>query len=272
MQAPLHRQSEPRRRLAGLLAALVLIGGVLAALAPDAARAEAPVTVFAAASLKTALDAVNQAFTAETGKPATASYAASSALAKQIEAGAPADLFISADEDWMNDVAGKKLIRAETRTDLLGNRLVLVSAKAEGAPVEIGRDFDLKGKLGEGRLAMGAVESVPAGKYGKAALENLGLWDGVKDRVAGAENVRAALLLVSRGEAPFGIVYETDAAADKGVHLAGLFPAGSHPPIVYPAAILTDSHNPAAADYLAFLRSDKAGAIFKAQGFTLLSR
>ncbi|OLP57408.1 molybdate ABC transporter substrate-binding protein [Rhizobium rhizosphaerae] len=272
MQAPLHRQSQPRRRLAGLLAALVLIGGVLAALAPDAARAEAPVTVFAAASLKTALDAVNQAFTAETGKPATASYAASSALAKQIEAGAPADLFISADEDWMNDVAGKKLIRAETRTDLLGNRLVLVSAKAEGAPVEIGRDFDLKGKLGEGRLAMGAVESVPAGKYGKAALEHLGLWDGVKDRVAGAENVRAALLLVSRGEAPFGIVYETDAAADKGVHLAGLFPAGSHPPIVYPAAILTDSHNPAAADYLAFLRSDKAGAIFKAQGFTLLSR
>ena len=270
-ESPELRRSS-RRGFAGLIGALLLLSAGLSTLAPEAARAETPVTVFAAASLKNALDAVNQAFTAETGMPATASYAASSALAKQIEAGAPADLFISADEDWMNDVAGKKLIRPETRTNLLGNRLVLVSAKEDGAPVQIDRNFDLKARLGDGRLAMGAVESVPAGKYGKAALDSLGLWNSVKDRIAGAENVRAALLLVSRGEAPLGIVYETDAAADKAVHLAGFFPEGSHPPIVYPAALLTDARNPVAADYLAFLRSDKAGAIFKAQGFTLLSR
>nr|WP_234794647.1 molybdate ABC transporter substrate-binding protein [Xaviernesmea oryzae] len=236
------------------------------------ARAQEPVTVFAAASLKNALDAVNEAWAAEGGAQARVSYAASSALAKQIASGAPADLFISADEDWMNDLDGKGLIRPETRTDLLGNRLVLVSAKDEGTPGGIGPDYDLKGKLSGGKLAMGAVDSVPAGKYGKAALEKIGLWDSVKDQVAGAENVRAALLLVSRGEAPLGIVYETDAAADPDVHIAGRFPADSHPPIVYPAAILKDSKNTGAADYLAFLRSKKAGAIFSAHGFSVLSK
>ncbi|SIQ70743.1 molybdate transport system substrate-binding protein [Rhizobium sp. RU35A] len=239
-------------------------------LAPAQAKAEGRITVFAAASMKTALDAANAAFTKEKGVEVTVSYAASSALAKQIESGAPADLFISADQDWMNEVAGKKLIRPETRTDLLGNRIVLVAAKAAAHPVEIKPGFDLKGLLGDGRLAMGAVESVPAGKYGKAALQKLGVWDSVSSRVAGAENVRAALALVSRGEAPYGIVYATDAAAEPGVAVVGTFPEDTHPPIIYPVALLTDSKNAAAADYLAFLKSPAAASFFQSQGFTVL--
>lgn len=252
------------RRAAALLALAV---GLAAPIAP--ARAADTVTVFAAASLKTALDEVNAAWTANSGKPVTASYAASSALAKQIEAGAPADVFVSADLDWMNALAGKGLIREETRATLLGNRLVLVGA-AKAAPIAIVPGFDLKSALAGGKLAMGAVDSVPAGKYGKAALQSLGVWSTVEKDVAGAENVRAALLLVSRGEAPLGIVYQTDAAADPNVAVLGTFPENTHPPIVYPAALLTESTNPDAAAYLDYLRSDAARAIFEAQGFTRL--
>lgn len=248
------------------LAALTLL---LVAPAPRAVAAE-PVTIFAAASLKNALDAVNAAFAAETGQSATASYAASSALAKQIEAGAPADLFISADLAWMDAMESKGFLRAETRTTLLGNRLVLVG-EAKAAPISIVPGFDLKGALKGGKLAMGAVDSVPAGKYGKAALQTLGVWPSVEADVAGADNVRAALLLVSRGEAPYGIVYQTDAAADPGVSVVGTFPEDSHPPIVYPVAILKESRNPQAAAYLAFLRSAKAQALFEGQGFTFLA-
>ncbi|MFD2263969.1 molybdate ABC transporter substrate-binding protein [Lacibacterium aquatile] len=227
------------------------------------------VTVFAAASMKNALDAINVEW-AKGGKEAVASYAASSALAKQIESGAPADIFISADLDWMDYVAGKKLIKDATRTHLLGNRIVLVAAKHKAKPVEIKPGFDLAALVGDGRLAMGAVDSVPAGKYGKAALEKLGAWSGVSAKVAGAESVRAALLLVSRGEAPYGIVYKTDAAADPAVAIVGTFPEDSHPPIIYPVAVLADSKSADAMAYLDFLKSAAAKPIFEKEGFAVL--
>ncbi len=217
-----------------------------------------------------ALDAINGEWLKQTGKEAIVSYAASSALAKQIEQGAPADVFISADLAWMDYLADKKLIKADTRSNLLGNRIVLVSGKSDAPAVEIEPGLDLAGLLGDGRLAMGAVDSVPAGKYGKAALEKLGLWPNVAGKVAGAESVRAALLLVSRGEAPYGIVYRTDAAADANVKVVGTFPEDSHPPIIYPVAITADSRNADAAAYLEFVRSPEAAALFQAEGFTVL--
>ncbi|WP_320201455.1 molybdate ABC transporter substrate-binding protein [Agrobacterium sp. rho-13.3] len=232
--------------------------------------AQEKVTVFAAASMKNALDAANAEWTKQSGNKTTVSYAASSALAKQIEGGAPADLFISADLAWMDYVAGKKLIKEDTRTNLLGNRLVLVAPADKATPVEIKQGFDLAKLVGDGKLAMGAVDSVPAGKYGKAALEKLGVWSSVEGKVAGAESVRAALVLVSRGEAPYGIVYQTDAAADQGVKIVGSFPQESHEPIIYPVAILSESKSPAAAAYLDFLKSAKAAPFFEKQGFTIL--
>ena len=252
-----------------LLLKLVVAAFAAMPLALPAAAAE-KVTVFAAASLKNALDAANAAWQKETGNETTVSYAASSALAKQIEAAAPADLFISADLAWMDYVAEKKLIKEDTRSNLLGNRIVLVAPKDKASTVEIKEGFDLAGLVGEGKLAMGAVDSVPAGKYGKAALEKLGVWSAVEGKVAGAESVRAALALVSRGEAPYGIVYQTDAAADPGVAIVGTFPEDSHPPIIYPVAILSESQSTAAAAYLDFLKSDKAAPFFTEQGFTLL--
>lgn len=252
-----------------LLLKLVVAAFAALPLALPAIAAE-KVTVFAAASLKNALDAANAAWQAETGNETAVSYAASSALAKQIEAAAPADLFISADLAWMDYVAEKKLIKDETRSNLLGNRIVLVAPKDAAKAVDIKEGFDLAGLVGDGKLAMGAVDSVPAGKYGKAALEKLGVWPSVESKVAGAESVRAALALVSRGEAPYGIVYETDAAADPGVAIVGTFPEDSHPPIIYPVAILVESRSPAAAAYLDFLKSEKAAPFFTGQGFTVL--
>jgi molybdate transport system substrate-binding protein len=171
----------------------------------------------------------------------------------------------------MDYVADKKLIKDGTRANLLGNRIVLVAGSKDTAPVDIKQGFDLKGLLGDEKLAMGAVDSVPAGKYGKAALEKLGVWLAVEKNVAGAENVRAALLLVSKGEAPYGIVYKTDAAADKGVAIVGTFPEDSHPPIVYPIALTAESSNKDAAAYLEFIKSAKAAALFEAQGFKILN-
>jgi molybdate transport system substrate-binding protein len=234
------------------------------------AQAQEKVTVFAAASLKNALDDIAAAWTKESGKETAISYAASSALAKQIESGAPADIFVSADLDWMDYVAKKNLIKADTRKNLLGNRIVLVAGKDKAEPVEIKKGFDLAKLLGDGRLAMGAVDSVPAGKYGKEALESLGVWSSVETKVAGAESVRAALLLVSRGEAPYGIVYQTDAAADKEVKIVGTFPEDSHKPIIYPIALLAESKNPDAASLLDYIKSDKATPFFEKQGFTVL--
>lgn len=255
------------------LKGLVLALGVAwagATFAPSAAMAEDKVTVFAAASLKNALDAINAEWQKESGKETTVSYAASSALAKQVEQGAPADVFISADLAWMDYLAQKKLIKDDTRSNLLGNRIVLVSSAEDAKPVEIKQGFDLAALIGDGRLAMGAVDSVPAGKYGKAALEKLGVWSSVEQKVAGAESVRAALLLVSRGEAPYGIVYQTDAAADPGVKVVGTFPEDSHPPIIYPIAITTDSKSADATAYVDFIKSDKAAPLFEKQGFTIL--
>ncbi|MBF9233627.1 molybdate ABC transporter substrate-binding protein [Microvirga sp. BT350] len=230
------------------------------------------VVVFAAASLKNALDDINAAWEKETGKKAVVSYAASNALAKQIEAGAPADLFFSADLDWMDYVASKNLIQTESRSNLLGNSIVLVAPKDSTVQVSIERGFDLAAALGSGRLAMGNVDAVPAGKYGKAALEKLGAWNGVKDKVAQAESVRAALVLVSRGEAPLGIVYRTDAASDPSVKIVGTFPAESHPPIIYPVALLKASANPDAQAFLTYMRSTKARSLFEKQGFTFMDK
>jgi molybdate transport system substrate-binding protein len=241
-------------------------------LAPLAARAEdkGPV-IFAAASLKVALDGVNAAWKRATGKSAVISYAASSALAKQIEQGAPADMFISADEDWMDYLATRKLIKADTRFDLLGNSLVLIAPKDSTLTAKIAAGFPLAALLGDGRLAMADTQSVPAGKYGKTALETLGVWDGVKDKLAQAENVRAALALVSRGEVPLGIVYATDAKSDPKVKVIDIFPETSHPPIIYPAAIIAASTQADAGAFLTFLKSTTARSIFAAQGFTVNS-
>jgi molybdate transport system substrate-binding protein len=247
----------------------LLVAG-LVVLAPTARAAET-VTVFAAASLKNALDAAGQAFTAESGIGIRASYAASSALARQIESGAPADLFASADLEWMDVLEKKNLIRPETRVNLLGNRLVLVAPKdatitavpftADGFAAALGAD---------GRLATGEVKSVPIGKYAKAAFETLGLWSGLQARLAQADNVRAALLLVSRGEAPLGVVYESDATSDPGVKVVGVFPADSHPPVVYPFAVTAEARGEGAARFLAFLKGAAARPFFEAQGFRVL--
>jgi molybdate transport system substrate-binding protein len=255
-------------RAAGLAAAGLLAWG------PPQSPAEAQgndLVIFAAASLKNALDAVNVEWQKETGKKAVISYAASSALAKQIEQGAPAQMFISADLDWMDYLAGKYLIKPETRSNLLGNRIVLVAPKDKAQPVDIKAGFDLAKVLAGGRLSMANVDSVPAGKYGKAALEKLGVWASVSNNIAQAENVRAALLLVSRGEAPAGIVYQTDAAADPSVAIIGTFPEGSHPPIIYPIALTVSASHPDAAAFLSYVKSDKAKPIFEAQGFAVLS-
>ena len=258
------------RRWGKAAGAAATVAWLLTATLALPAQAAEKVTVFAAASMKNALDAANAAWQTETGNETTVSYAASSALAKQIEGGAPADIFISADLAWMDYVAEKKLIKDDTRSNLLGNRIVLVAAKDKAQPVEIKEGFDLAGLVGDGKLAMGEVKSVPAGKYGKAALEKLGAWSAVESKVAGAESVRAALALVSRGEAPYGIVYQTDAAADPGVAIVGTFPEDSHPPIIYPVAVLAESRSAAAAAYLDFLKSDKAAPFFTEQGFTIL--
>lgn len=251
---------------------LVLVTALVTVSSVNSVAAQSrDVVVFAAASLKTALDEIGAAWARESaGKKATISYAASPALAKQIEQGAPADLFISADLDWMDYLQQKGLIRTDTRQNLLGNRIVLIAPKDSKVSLAIAPGFNLAAALNQGRLAMANVDAVPAGKYGKAALEKLGAWEAVKNKVAQAENVRAALLLVSRGEAPLGIVYQTDAAADPNVKIVGVFPEDTHPPILYPLAITKDSMNPDVAAFTAFLRSATARAAFERQGFTVL--
>jgi molybdate transport system substrate-binding protein len=236
------------------------------------ARAQgASLVIFAAASLKNALDEISADWVKTSGKSAPKiSYAASSALAKQMEQGAPADLFISADLDWMDYVAKKDLIKADTRINLLGNKIVLIAPRDSTAKVDVKPGFDLAKALGGGKLAMGNVDAVPAGKYGKAALQKLGAWDGVKDNIAQADNVRAALVLVARGEAPLGIVYSTDAAAEPNVKIVGTFPDDSHPPIIYPAAVTKDTKSSDAVPFLDYLKSPKARPSFEKQGFTVL--
>lgn len=223
------------------------------------------ITVFAAASLKTALEEVATGWQAETGHRAVLSFAGSSALARQIEAGAPADLFLSANRDWMDRLEELGLLRPGSRGDLLGNQLVLVGpAGTASQPL----DSTLVGALNGGRLAMALVDAVPAGIYGKAALIHLGLWDLLEPHVAQADNVRAALALVAMGEAPLGIVYATDATAEPRVGVAAEFPADSHPPITYPVAILAESRAAEAQGFLDYLNGPVAKAVFLRHGFT----
>jgi molybdate transport system substrate-binding protein len=232
--------------------------------------AQADVRVFAAASLKSALDSIAAEYRTATGKTVSVSYAASSALARQIEQGAPADLFFSADLDWMDYLEGRGQLRPGTRRQLLGNRLVVVAPAGEAKPLAL-KPGALAAALSGGRLAVANVASVPAGRYAKAALENLGLWGEAQTRLAEAENVRAALTFVARGEAPLGIVYETDARAEPQVAVVAALPEGSHRPIVYPVALTRDAR-PAAVDFLRHLTSGASAALFAREGFAVLDR
>ena len=244
----------------------------LLAAAPLCAAAQETLTVFAAASLKNALDDVNAAFTRAANVKVTASYAASSALAKQLEAGAPADVFISADLKWMDYLADKKLIKNDTRVNLLGNKLVLIAGNdSKLSNVEIGQGFDIARLAGDGRIAVADVKAVPAGLYAKAALEKLGSWQAAEPKLAQAENVRATLAFVARGETPVGIVYETDAKVEPGVKIIGVFPDGSHEPVTYPAAASITA-KPDAGKYIQFLRSGASKVIFEKYGFTFLAK
>ena len=254
-------------RLAGFFTAFAILCGSTwtPALAQDTG-----LTVFAAASMKNALDDVDAAYTAKTGVKVAASYAASSTLAKQIEQGAPADVFVSADTDWMDYVTARKDINAPSRVDLLGNSIVLIAPKDFKIDhVAIGPGFDLARLAGDGKIATGDVKAVPVGKYAQAALEKLGAWQAAAPKFAMAESVRAALALVARGEAVLGIVYSTDAKVEPGVKIVGTFPADSHPPIIYPVAA-TATAKPQAGSYLAFLRTAAAKAIFEKYGFRFL--
>jgi molybdate transport system substrate-binding protein len=224
-------------------------------------------TVFAAASLKNAIDDIDASWKTASGVTVAASYAASSTLAKQIEQGAPADVFLSADEKWMDYLLQKSLVKDPH--DLLGNALVLIYARKSTAPVEITQGFDLAKLLGNGRLAVGDPSNVPAGIYAKEALQKLGVWDSVEPKLAPAADVRGALFLVSRGEAPYGIVYKTDALVDPGVRIAATFPSGTHTPILYPVAIVSASKNPDAQRFVDYQKTPAAQTIFLHYGFTV---
>jgi molybdate transport system substrate-binding protein len=252
----------PRRSIAALAVFLV-------ATAAPAAEERQAILVFGAASLANVLDEMGQAYAARSHVPVKGAYAASSVLAKQIEAGAPADVFFSADTDWVDYLDQHKLLQRDSRRNLLGNRLVLIAPVASRVQVRIAPHFNLAGALGDGKLATGDPDSVPVGKYAQAALTKLGVWDQLTGKLVRAENVRAALAFVDRGEAPLGIVYQTDAQADPGVRVVDVFPEDSHPPITYPVA-LTVNAQPAAAKYVAFLESAAAAKIFRQYGFQTL--
>ncbi|MGB3866823.1 MAG: molybdate ABC transporter substrate-binding protein [Xanthobacteraceae bacterium] len=255
------------RYLAGLFLAFTILCG---SFQTPAQAQDKSLTVFAAASMKNALDEVDGLYTAASKVGIKASYAASSALAKQIEQGAPADIFVSADTAWMDYAIKNKAVDPATRIDLLGNSIVLIAPKdSKIENVTIGPGFDLAKLAGDGRITTGDVKAVPVGKYAKAALEKLGSWQAAESKFAMAENVRAALALVARGEAVLGIVYATDAKVEPGVKIVGTFPADSHPPIIYPVAA-TASAKADAAGYLAFLRTSQAKAVFEKYGFSYL--
>lgn len=254
------RKGFGRRTLLGMMVAA-------AAIAPAGAREAKGPLVLAAASLQESLTAAADAWTKRGHARPTLSFAASSALARQIDAGAPADLFISADEPWMDDVQRNGHVAPGTRVSFLANRLVLVAPAASKATLPIRKGMPLAQALGDGKLAMADPDAVPAGKYGKAALTALGVWPQVEAKVARGDSVRAALAFVERGEAPFGIVYETDAKASRGVRIVGVFPEGSHPPITYPVARLTSSTSAEAEGFRLFLISATGRALFQSYGF-----
>ena len=246
------------------------IVALLLALANSAVRAQEPVVVFAAASLKEAFDEAALAFRASTELPVKISYAGSLALARQLEHGSPADVFIAADRESMDYAASRKSIRAESRFDFLSNRLVVIAPAASPVKTLALEAGPLQAALAGGRLAMGDAKFVPAGKYAKIALENLGLWRMVEARLASSENVRAALGFVAQGEAPLGIVYATDAAAEPRVRVVATIPASAHPPITYPVALTSGSSNPAAIKFVEFLRAAGARSLFERKGFVVL--
>ena len=248
------------------LCALLSTAGVQAQ-----AKPQPPLTVFAAASLQESMDEAGAAWQRAVGQDVRTSYAASSALARQIEQGAPADVFVSTDSEWMDYLQRRGLVDPASRRDLLGNTLVLVAPKdAKAGPVVLRKGASLLPLLGKhGRIALALTASVPAGKYARAAFESLGMWDALQPRAAETDNVRAALLLVSRGEAPLGVVYGSDAKADPGVRVLATFPAASHPPIVYPVARVAASDNPQAAAFVRWLHTRQAAAIFRRHGFSL---
>ncbi|MBS0469992.1 MAG: molybdate ABC transporter substrate-binding protein [Proteobacteria bacterium] len=251
-----------RKWFAALIAAASLVVLPMTAQAAD-------VVVFAAASLTDALGDVGKAYKAKTGKDVVFSFAASSALARQIESSSGADMFMSADLDWMDYLDNRGLIAHDTRTNLLGNRLVLIAPSDSNIAVRIAPHFDLLGALNGGRLSVADPDSVPAGKYARTALTTLGVWNNVVNHLVNAENVRVALAYVARAEAPLGIVYATDAYSDKHVRIVGSFPDSSHPPIVYPVALTRDAR-PEAKAFLVFLSDSEARATFEKNGFTVL--
>jgi molybdate transport system substrate-binding protein len=247
---------------------LILLNTLFAALlAIFSSLALADTTVFAAASLKNALDEISQSWSAQKSGKVVVSYAGSSALARQIEKGAPADIFVSADLEWMDYLAQRKLINDATRVNLLRNELVMIAPATAKISVELKPGLKLGDLLGNDRLSMADPDSVPAGKYGKAALEALGIWPQAATKIIRADNVRTALNFVARGETPLGIVYRTDAAAEDKVKVVAVFPAATHPPIVYPAALLADSKNAEAAAFFSYLKSNAATGIFRKHGF-----
>ena len=268
-----------RRVLGSLMFSLAIVVGAFAGSVfggADAATGApggnpAPI-VFAAASMKTALDAVAAAWKAQAGKIVSIAYASSATLAKQIEQGAPADIFISADLKWMDYLEKARLVRAGTRQNLLGNKLVLIEPGDTDVKLKIAKGFDLAGAVDDGKIAVCMIDLCPAGIYAKEALEYLGVFAGVEPKLAQVDNVRNALTLVSRGEAKFGIVYATDAKADPKVKVVGTFPGSSHSKIVYPAALIAASANPDAALFFAYMTSEAATKIFLEQGFDLLSK
>jgi molybdate transport system substrate-binding protein len=237
-----------------------------------AAAQAATITVFAAASLKEAMDQQARLFEAKSGDRVVVSYAGSNALARQIESGAPADLFISADLDWMDYVEQRQLLAPGTRVTLLKNTLVLIAPASSKTAIKIAPGFDLAGALGNEKLALANPDSVPAGKYARSAFVALGVWNKVEKQVVRTDNVRAALALVSRQEATFGVVYGTDATADKAVRIVDTFPASSHPPILYPAALIGNSPSAPARALLDYLKSAGAGPVWVKYGFGLDSK
>lgn len=255
--------------LARLCAPIVVIALLLAQ--PVAAAEKQPLVVFGAASLTDVLQQIGPLYTQQSNVPVKFSFAASSALAKQIESGAQADAFFSADQDWMNYLQERKLIQVGSRADLLGNRLALIAPKDSKVTVKLAKGAPLAAALGSnGRLSTGDPDSVPVGKYAKSALGNLDLWSAIEPRLVRADNVRVALMYVARGEAPLGIVYATDAAVEPQVRIVDLFPESSHAPITYPVAATTNA-SPDTQSFLAFLRGDKARAIFTKAGFNIVS-
>lgn len=242
-----------------------------APVAPSATATDGPV-IFAAASMKTALDAIAAAWKAQGGKAPAISYASSAVLAKQIEQGAPADIFISADLQWMDYLEKAKLLKAGTRKNLLGNALVLIEPSDGTSTLKIAPNFDLAGATGDGKIAVCTITSCPGGVYAKEAFETLGVWSAVEPKLAQADNIRNAMTLVARGEAKFGVVYATDAKAEPKVKVVDTFPESSHKPIVYPIALIETSKNPDAAALMAFMRSQAAIKILSDQGFTILDK